>query len=147
MGLLWNANQHFYPSEMRLFSLFLCLACLLVASCGRHKPVSKHENPDKAAIHYMQLLVNEDYGAYVSGMLSCDSASEQYKRNMAVLLKQMTAELKQSGAKVKSVSCDSCNVSNEGERAKAYVAVSFADGKSETVVVPLIWSGKRWRLY
>ena len=138
MGLLWNANQHFYPSEMRLFSLFLCLACLLVASCGRHKPVSKHENPDKAAIHYMQLLVNEDYGAYVSGMLSCDSASEQYKRNMAVLLKQMTAELKQSGAKVKSVSCDSC---------EAYVAVSFADGKSETVVVPLIWSGKRWRLY
>jgi hypothetical protein len=59
----------------------------------------------------------------------------------------MTAELKQSGAKVKSVSCDSCDVSNEGERAKAYVAVSFADGKSETVVVPLIWSGKRWRLY
>ena len=125
----------------------ISLVLVMVASCGRHKQVSQHEKPDKAAVHYMKLLVNEDYEAYVKGMLSCDSASEQYKRNTLVLLKQMSAELKQSGVGIQSVSCDSSDVDDDGNHARAYVGVSFSDGNSETVVMPLIWAGKRWRMY
>ena len=125
----------------------ISLVLVVAASCGRHKQVSQHEKPDKAAVHYMKLLVNEDYEAYIKGMLSCDSASEQYKRNTLVLLKQMSAELKQSGVGIQSVSCDSSDVDDDGNHARAYVGVSFSDGNSETVVMPLIWAGKRWRMY
>ena len=147
MGLLRHAHQHFHPPEMRPVILFLCGMCLLAASCGRHKQVSQHEKPDKAAVHYMKLLVNEDFDAYIRGMMSCDSASEQYRRNTLVLLKQMSAELKQSGVGIQSVSCDSSDVDNDGNHARAYVGVTFSGGNSETVVMPLIWAGKRWRMY
>ena len=147
MGLLRYAHQHFYPPEMKSVVWLISLVLVVAASCGRHKQVSQHEKPDKAAVHYMKLLVNEDYEAYIKGMLSCDSASEQYKRNTLVLLKQMSAELKQSGVGIQSVSCDSSDVDDDGNHARAYVGVSFSDGNSETVVMPLIWAGKRWRMY
>ena len=69
---------------MRNLLAALCLLCAVgISMCSCSDQELK--DPSKAAVKYMQYLVDGKYDEYISEMVSCDSASAAYKQNMKVM--------------------------------------------------------------
>jgi len=146
VGFLRFSNACVYPSKvMKLF--FSCFLILLIGamSCQRSR-VSQREKPDAAAIHYVQCMADEKYDEFLSGMVSCDSASDAYKKNMKVLFKQMVATKKEEQGRLKSVSCVRTELTKNGKCANTFLKITYTNDSTEIMIFPLIWQNEKWRM-
>jgi hypothetical protein len=130
---------------MRKIGLFILALLFVTASCHRSK-VAEREQPDAAAIHYVQCMADEKYDEFISGMISCDSASTAYKKNMTILFKQMVAAKKEEQGGLKSVSCVRTELTENGKYANTFLKVTYSNDSSEIMLLPLIWQDEKWRM-
>jgi len=127
-----------------LFCLFLLL-CLF--SCGKsNKVLTSRDNPGDAAVYYARCIVEEKYDEYIQAMQSCDSASEDYKNKMKILVKQMVRQRRSQQDSCVEIECLHADIKYDGSYANTFLRLRYAGDSTETVMLPLVWSDGRWRL-
>lgn len=147
MGFQRNANQYIYSSEVMKRLLYSILIMLSVsASCGRKDKAANVDTPDEAAVHYVQCIASGRYDEYIKGMVSCDSATEQYRQLQKILLKQMVAEKKKELDTLRSVVCVRTETFSDKNVVNAFVKLTYTNDSIETMMIPLIWNDHRWRI-
>ena len=130
---------------MRSLLTFLCLLCVVgigIGSCSD----KDLKDPSKAAVKYMQYLVDGKYDEYISEMVSCDSASAAYKQNMKVMLKQMVVSKFQGEGAVKEIHYVRQQGGNDEQAVMVFLQLTYANGSTESMMLPLLWADGRWRL-
>lgn len=130
---------------MKAAGVFLMAFPLLFLSC-HHNKVAKCDNPEEAAIHYVQFMAAEEYDKFLAGMVSCDSASVSYKKNMIILFKQMVAAKKSEMGGLKSVKCVRSEKDDSNKFAKVFLSVTYHNDSTETMVMPLVRQDDKWRM-
>ena len=131
---------------MRNSVLLIALIGLCCMGCGHKKAGAEREHPEDAAVAYIQNMADEKYDECIKYMISCDSASDAYKAKMKVLLKQFVRRKKENGAGLKNVECIHTDISTNGCSADTYMRLTYTNDSVETMVLPLVWQGKSWRL-
>lgn len=147
MGFLWYADTCVHSSKVmkRFLPFFLILLLIGAMSCQRSK-VAQREQPGAAAIHYVQCMADEKYDEFLSGMASCDSASDPYKKNMIILFKQMVAAKKEEQGGLKSVNCVRTELTKNGKCANTFLKITYTNDSTEIMILPLIWQNEKWRM-
>lgn len=147
MGLQWYTSQHLHPSEM-MKRLVLCLSILLLvaASCGKNDRAADREKPGEAAVHYVRNLSDGHYDEVVASMISCDSATEQYRQYIKVLYKQMVAKKKDDNGGLKSVVCVRTEDGPSAGAVNVFLKLTYDNDSIEDIILPLVWNNKKWRL-
>lgn len=87
-----------------------------------------------------------NYAAYVDAMHSCDDKPEEYRHQMATLLKQHAAEHRADLGDTKSVEVVRINAPQGEKYAEAYLGITYTGGKQEEVILRFIYINGRWRL-
>ena len=156
MELYGYAHQHLYSSEviaiMKHLIFFLVGFTILTTSivgCKKQdetEEVHVAEEADSAAIKYYKLRSAGQYKDYVNAMLSCDGMTETYKNNTALLLEHHQAEINKEKKGVKDVAIVRCEMHNNDKMANVFLNVSFNDGSTEEVMLPLVHDGRQWRI-
>lgn len=146
MGFQGNTHQNTYQSEI-MKSIVGIIVVLLLLSCGKsNKAVSDRDKPEDAAVYYMQCIVDENYDEYINAMISCDSASADYKDKMRILVKQMVRTKKAEMDSCKKIECLKADVKYDGNYANTFMRMTYANDSTEIVILPLVWDNDRWRL-
>lgn len=135
-------------TKMKRFPNFiggLLVVTLTVASCqGNGSDRQRYDSPEKAAVDYVRNFYQGHADKCVDMMMSCDSASDEYKKVMSVLFKQSAHAKSKAGDSLLAVEMLQEEV---GEKAaNVFLKLSFNDHHVENIVVPLVWDGKSWRL-
>lgn len=156
MELYRYAHQHLCSSEviaiMKHLIFFLIGFAILTTSFAGCKKQAEVENTDlteevdSAAIKYYKLRSTGQYKDYVNAMQSCDGMPEAYKNNTALLLEHHQAEINKEKKGVKAVAVVRCEMHNNDKMANVFLNVSFNDGTTEEVILPLVHDGKQWRI-
>lgn len=118
---------------------------ILLNGC-KHSTVSSKDKPDQAAIHYIQCIADEKFDECINGMASCDSASDSYKAKMKILYKQFIRHKKKESGFLKKVECIHTDFAQNGNYADTYIRLTYKNDSVETIILPLIWKNKRWRM-
>ena len=124
--------------------LFLMIL-FLVSSCG-DKDEKELKQAGNAAVKYYEYLIAGQYDRYVDGIRSCDSVPEAYRNRMKVLVKQFVAREKAKNGGLKSVALGREELCLGGMSANVFLNVTFGNGMTEEVVLPLVKVGKIWRM-
>ena len=130
---------------MRNLLAALCLLCAVgisMCSCSDQEL----QPPSKAAVKDMPYLVDGKYDEYISEMVSCDSASAAYKQNMKVMLKQMVVSKFQGEGAVKEIHYVRQQGGNDEQAVMVFLQLTYANGSTESMMLPLLWADGRWRL-
>lgn len=152
MGLCRNANPNIHPPKVEKRTmkkvLWICIF-LLTAFLGACKDGKKADDPAKPgdkAVFLVQCLADEKYDECIKAMVSCDSASDNYKDKQKIMLKQMVRDKKKDGASLKAVECLHSDVDQHGHFATNYLQLTYSNDSTETVIFPLIWQDNQWRM-
>lgn len=129
---------------MKLFVFLSALFVLLLSSCGS-RDASLPSDPGEAAIHYVRCLADGRYDEYIRGMVSCDSATEAYKKQMLVLYKQMVVAKKKEFGTLKSLRHLRSDISGDSS-ALVYLQLVYANDSTEDVMLPLVCLDGQWRM-
>ena len=128
-------------------SLLYIFVLICLVSCSKsNKAVSSKDKPEEAAVYYAKCIMEEKYDEYIQSMSSCDSASEEYKSKMKVLVKQMVRTNKAEKDSCVSIECTRAEIKYDGNYANTFLTLRFSDNSAETILLPLIWDKDRWRL-
>lgn len=147
MGFQRNTDQHFYsPKIMKRLVLCFSVVALLLASCGSKDRAADREKPEEAAVHYVQSLADGHYDEIVSAMISCDSTTEQYNRQIKTLYKQMAARKRADNGELKTVVCVRTEKGPLDGSVNAYLKLTYSNDSIEDIILPLFWNSGRWRL-
>ena len=79
-------------------------------------------------------------------MQSCDGMTEAYKNNTVLLLEHHQSEVNKNRKGVKDVTIVRSEMHNNDKMANVFLCVSFNDGSTEEVMLPLVHDGKQWRI-
>lgn len=137
---------------MKHITFFLVGLIIMTAStigCRKHVEVEDHtivEEVDSAAIRYYKLRSAGQYKDYVNAMQSCDGMTEAYKNNTVLLLEHHQTEVNKERKGVKDVTIVRSEMHNNDKMANVFLSVSFNDGSTEEVMLPLVHDGKQWRI-
>jgi len=131
---------------MRVVANILIVLFVLLSCAKTNKAVSVKERPGDAAIYYMRCIMQENYDEYIRAMISCDSASVDYKDKMRILVKQMVRTKKLEMDSCKQIECLKADVKYNGDYANTFLRLTYANDSTETIILPLIWKDDRWRL-
>jgi hypothetical protein len=147
MGFQRYANQHLYsPEVMRFLLCSLFVVLLTLTSCARKDKAVNVDEPGDAAVHYVQSVATGNYDEYIKGMVSCDSATDEYRQFQKTLLKQMVSEKKKDFDTLKSVVCVRTQTFSDKNVVNAFVKLTYSNDSVETMMIPLIWNDHRWRI-
>lgn len=124
--------------------LYIIIAFFLF-SCSEPETseLTDFTKPEMAAVYYLNCMKDGNYDACVEEMISCDSASVEYKEKMKILIKQM---VRSDDDVIQKIECTKTSVKYEGKYACAYVRLTTKSGRSETIMLPLLWNNEKWRL-
>ena len=137
---------------MKRIMFFLVGLTMMTAStvgCKKHVEAEDHttvEEVDSAAIRYYKLRSAGQYKDYVNAMQSCDGMTEAYKNHTALLLEHHQTEVNKERKGVKNVTIVRSEMHNNDKMANVFLSVSFNDGSTEEVMIPLVHDGKQWRI-
>jgi len=129
-------------------TLYVLLLCA-VFSCG------SGERPQEAQVtlpsetevaDFYNLYVHGDYAGFVAAMASCDGLPEDYRQQMATLYKQHAAAVKQDRGGVKAFKVGRMEAHNDSIHVNAFLNLTYQDGSSEEIMLPLVRVGGKWRL-
>lgn len=90
--------------------------------------------------------VSGDYEGYVNCMQSCDNKPADYKRQMATLYKQHAADQRKDDGDITNFQVTRVLAQGDGNAAEAFIAVTYAGGKSEEILLQFIYTNGEWRL-
>ena len=147
MGFQRNAYQYIYSPEV-MRRLLLCFIIMLLAfdSCSKKDKVADSDNPGDAAVHYVQCMAAGQFEEYIKGMVSCDNATERYRRFQKTLFKQLVAEKLKDLDTLKSVVCVRTQTFSNKDIVNVFVKITYTNDRVETMMVPLVWNANRWRI-
>ncbi len=127
--------------------VYIAIVFLCLASCVKsNKEISAKDKPERAAIYYTKCIVEENYDEYVKAMVSCDSASDEYKNKMMWMAKQMVRAKKAEMDSCKNIECIKTEIKYDGNYANTFIRLTYSNDSSETILLPLIWYEDKWRL-
>ena len=130
---------------MKFFFFLSALSVLLVSSCGG-RGSSSSSDPGEAAIRYVRCLADGRYGEFVRGMVSCDSASDAYKKHTIILYKQMVVAKKKEYGPLKSMRHIRSDISDGGLAATVFLQLVYANDSTEDMMLPMLCVDGQWRL-
>lgn len=130
---------------MRVSVIFPLLLLFCIVSCGNGETSSKVD-PGGAAVHYIRSLADGRYDEYIHAMVSCDSASDAYKKQMLVLHKQMVTTQKTECGSLETVQCVRSELGREGKTANVFLQLTYSNGMKEDIMLPLVWNNEKWRI-
>lgn len=130
---------------MKFFVFLSALSVLLMSSCGGRSS-SSSADPGEAAIRYVRCLADGRYDEYIRGMVSCDSASDAYKKHMKVVYKQMVVAKKNEYGPLKSMRHLRSDISSGGLTATVFLQLVYANDSTEDVMLPMVSVDGQWRL-
>ncbi len=139
---------------MRRISLaVIAFCCLSVMSCGgdREKgPAGTSSLPALITANEVRTVydkyVRGDYEGYVAEMASCDGKPVAYKRQMSILYKQHAADQRKDDGDVTALNVIRIEPQAGNRAALAYVSATYANGKSEELLLQFVYLDGRWRL-
>lgn len=121
----------------------LVLLCFLVAacffSCGQGK-----KRADRAAEVYYGYLMDGKCKKFVNGIAYRDSMTEEYHRQMVLLMKQYVKREKQRHGGIVAVEAQPNDA--ESGTTTVFLQVCYADSTSEEIAVPMVKCGDEWKM-
>lgn len=139
---------------MKILSTVCCLtALLLVTACGGSEKADASATPQAPALvstaevkSIFEHYVSGDYAGYVGCMQSCDDKPAEYKQQMAMLFKQHAADQRHDDGDVKDFRVVRVQPQADGYAAEAFVSVDYTGGKTEEILLQLVYTNGEWRL-
>ena len=118
-----------------LLSVVVCLGC--------SRGLMTHKAVQKAATDYYTLLIRGKYEKFVDGYADSESLPEDYKRELADMLKQFMAEGNMPSLRSVAAIGDSLL---EDSTAYVMLQLNFGDSIQEQIQMPLILKKGKWRM-
>lgn len=121
-------------------TITLCLALTLLTACSKYDM----KRADQAAEAYYTHLIEGKYDKYVQGIAYSDSMTDDYRRQMELLV-AMHAE-KQQTLRGGYLSARAVGDTVYGDLANVFLEITFADSTCEEISVPMICIDGIWKL-
>lgn len=129
--------------------LYCILLLAFSAACSSEKqpPPSQQLLPtDEEVAGFYALYTRGDYAAFVAAMASCDDKPQDYRHQMEMLFKQHAAQAEQEKGGIKAVAVGRMEAHRGNTMVNAFLDVTYQDGTTEEVMLPLVFVGNKWRL-
>ncbi len=122
--------------------LFLGLCLLLLASCQK----DEGELAGRVAqVAYADLFKGNDK-ALIDNTLGADSLPEAYREQLRLQARQFLQHQDSLHGGVKAVTLQRTELSEDKQKATAFLLLQFGDSLKEEVAVPLVKQNKNWYL-
>ena len=127
---------------MKRFVLACCIVLpFLQMSCSKPEP---GEVAAQAAMLYYDHLLQGRYGEYVAGMYFSDSIPENYRSQLVDNAKMFVVQQKNKRKGIKDIQKGQVVCDTARHTANVFLVLTYGDGDSEQVLVPMIESGGVW---
>ena len=140
-------HHHHIVCDHRICSaLLLLLVATFHTACHRtHSNAYDDEALNDTVVNMFNLYVNGSYLEYVAMMESLDGKPQEYKQQMADLMKQRhRAQEEEHGG---PASCRVQRIDRKGENyCDAYVEITFSDNTTDDILLPLVKVAGVWRI-
>lgn len=110
-------------------------------SCSKPEP---GEVAAQAAMLYYDHLLHGRYGEYVAGMYFSDSIPENYRSQLVDNAKMFVVQQKNKRKGIKDIQKGQVVCDTARHTANVFLVLTYGDGDSEQVLVPMIESGGVW---
>ena len=121
----------------------LFVVVCVVASCGKAKP---EEIVAKAAEQYYSYLLEGKYEAFVDGCYQQDTIRAVYRQQLIENAKMFVGQQKTEHQGIKSVEVANVEVDTAAHTANVFLRLSYGDGGSEQVLLPMVEKDKLWMM-
>ena len=127
---------------MKRIVLVICaVVALLQMSCSKPEP---SEVATQTAMLYYDHLLQGRYGDYVAGMYFEDSIPGSYRSQLEDNAKMFMAQQKISRKGITSIQPGHANCDTAHHKADVFLVLTYGDGNTEQVLVPMIEKNGVW---
>lgn len=131
-------------------SLLLVAFSFVLLSCHRNgadmvKDKSS-EGADSMAVTCYKMQAEGRFEDYVKAMKSCDKMPADYQHRIVMMLRHHQKQVMEERKGVKNVKVLRTEMHDNERMANVFLNVSFNDGTSEEVILPMVYDGQSWRI-
>lgn len=126
-----------------LYLAVLFVVAGFVASCSKPKP---EEIVAKAAEQYYSYLLDGKYEAFVDGCYQQDTIRGVYRQQLIENAKMFVAQQKTQHKGIKSFEVSNAEVDTAAHTANVFLLLTFGDGGSEEVLLPMVEKDELWMM-
>lgn len=129
-----------------LAALLLMAAALFNTACNRTEASADTEMAlNDTVVNMYNLYINGSYLEYVAMMESLDGKPQEYKQQMADLMKQRHRAQEEEHGGLTSCRVQRIDRKNENY-CDAYVEITFSDNTTDDILLPLVKVAGVWRI-
>lgn len=141
-----NANKHLYPSEiketeMRKLLYIAFVAVTALSSCGK----TESSPADFAELYYNSLIAG-DAQKFAEGMYSYSRVTPELRKEKVIIAKQYASVQEEQHKGIKSVEIMNDSVFADGINADVFLSINYGDSTKETILVPMVKDGDKWKM-
>lgn len=129
-----------------LLALALTIACGSDGKEATPQTTELHKPDSVEVIEMMNLYITGDYEGYVDMMESLDDKPDDYRAQMAALMKQRHRSQEEAHGGPVQARLQRIELTNDGRYAKAFIEMVYNDRAYDEILVPLVFKDGRWRL-
>ena len=130
---------------MKKLFLILLASTVLVACKKKTEPTPQGQIAGKAAVEYYGYLQRHDFASFVDGMYYKNPIPKDYRALLEKNAKVFVQEQDSLHRGIKSVKLSKADVMHKDTTlAAVYLSLSFGDGATEEVLVPMVKRKNVW---
>lgn len=123
---------------------------MLLTGCGQESRTEEASGPTPPdsleVVEMFNLYIQGDYAAYVDMMESMDDKTDDYRTQMAALLKQRHRSQEEAHGGPIQARLLRFETNKDGNYAQAFIEVVYQDRNFDEILLPIVWKDGRWRI-